>query len=211
MWMETNVTRSGRRSGTRIAIAAVVILLIGGIAVFSWYRQHRQQAPAQQQTAAHQKPLPPQPQQPPITVLNNEANKPAPRLHAGQVLGRIEIPRLKVATPIIEGTDEAQLKRGAGHVPSTAAPGADGNVAIAAHRDKFFRALRNIRAHDEITLTTPHGVYRYVVLRTEIVTPKDVSVLRPTATPQLTLLTCYPFYYVGHAPKRFVVHAERTS
>jgi len=124
------------------------------------------------------------------------------------VIGHLEIARLHISVPVIQGAGDAELKRGAGHVPSTAMPGATGNVAIAAHRDKWFRALRNIRANDEITLLTPHGDYHYFVRSTQIVSPTDVAVLRQTRDPQLTLLTCYPFYYVGHAPKRFVVHAE---
>ncbi len=185
-------------------------VLVGGIAIFTHYRRIRQE------TVQHTRQLPPVPEQtakPLITVEKNETaqQRRGPRWHTGQVIGRIEIARLQVSAPIIEGTDEAQLKRGAGHVPSTAAPGADGNVAIAAHRDKFFRALRNIRARDEITLDTPNGVYRYVVRSTEIVTPTDVRVLRQTPDPQLTLVTCYPFYYQGHAPRRFIVHAERSS
>jgi len=147
---------------------------------------------------------------PPIVAEHpNEPER--PRFRPGQVIGKIEIARLHVSAPVIEGSDEAELKRGAGHVLGTAEPGSYGNVAIAAHRDKFFRPLRNIRAHDVITLDTPRGVYRYVVRSTEIVKPTDVSVLRSDGKPELTLVTCYPFYYVGHAPKRFIVHAQRAS
>jgi len=215
-----------RRNGLWLALAAFAIAVIVGVGIFSWYWQARQQS-TRQNAARLQQPLPPlklkplpQTPLPPITVENNESRPEvstrreaarAPRVKPGTVLGEIEIPRLHVATKILEGTTEAELKRGAGHVPSTALPGADGNVAIAAHRDKFFRALRNIRPHDEITLATPHGSWHYTVARTEIVTPKDIRVLMPTRDPELTLVTCYPFYYVGHAPKRFIVHAERVD
>ncbi|HZU25717.1 MAG TPA: class D sortase [Bryobacteraceae bacterium] len=203
-----------RRTNWLLIAGAALVTVVVALTVFTMRWRSRPQpapAPPPEQTAKNVKPAP-QPQSP-VTVLNNEERPQAqaPRVRPGQELGRIVIPRLHVATPIFEGADEAELKRGAGHVPSTALPGADGNVAIAAHRDKFFRALRNIRAKDEITLDTPHGVYHYVVRRTEIVTPKDVRVLRPTPDPELTLVTCYPFYYVGHAPKRFIVHAERAS
>lgn len=135
-----------------------------------------------------------------------------PHYRHGQVIGRIEIPRLHVNVKVVEGADAAALKMGAGHVPSSAEPGEMGNVAIAAHRDKFFRPLRFIKPDDEIVLDTPQGTYRYVVRKTEIVTPKDVRVIhRETADPQLTLVTCYPFFYVGSAPKRFIVHADRQS
>ncbi len=134
---------------------------------------------------------------------------PAPKMH--DVIGRLEIPRLNVSTVVIEGDDNHVLRLGAGHVPGTALPGADGNVGIAAHRDTFFRPLRNIAADDRITLKTAHGEYHYVVDSTQIVRPDDVAVLRATARPELTLVTCYPFYYVGSAPLRFVVHARQTG
>jgi sortase A len=197
------VTRSGRRTVNRLACATVVIVLVAGVGIFTGYWRNEQA----RRTVPGNAPV--------VTVLENQEQPAAPqsrpRLRAGQVIGRLEIARLHVSVPIIEGADDAELKRGAGHVPSTPIPGAAGNVAIAAHRDKYFRALRNIRAHDEITLETPNGVYHYSVRSTQIVAPTDVAVLRQTTDPELTLLTCYPFYYVGHAPKRFVVHAERTS
>jgi sortase A len=127
------------------------------------------------------------------------------------VVGRIEIPRLHLSTVILEGDDDRALRYGAGHVPSTALPDEPGNVAIAAHRDTFFRPLRHIAPDDRITLSTPDGVFHYVVESTELVGPKDVRVLDPSRDPELTLITCYPFYYVGPAPKRFIVHARRTS
>ena len=123
----------------------------------------------------------------------------------GERIGEIAIPRLKLAVPVYEGDDEAILKRGAGHVPHTALPGQPGNVCIAAHRDKFFRALRFIKPRDEIVLDTGQGKMRFVVTSTSIVKPSDVQVLLPAPNRDLTLVTCYPFYYVGHAPKRFVV------
>ncbi len=132
-------------------------------------------------------------------------------LKPGQLIGRIEIPRLKVSVQVVEGSGDSELKQAAGHVTGTALPGDDGNVAIAAHRDKWFRPLRNIQARDVIEIRTPDGNYRYVVRRTEIVKPTDVSVIAPTHDQELTLVTCYPFYYVGHAPRRFIVHATRES
>lgn len=131
----------------------------------------------------------------------------APRLY--DPVGRLEIPRLHISTMILEGDDEHSLRFGAGHVPGTALPYEDGNVAIAAHRDTFFRPLRHIEPHDRIRLTTPDGSFNYVVESTEIVPPTDVKVLRPSQDPELTLITCYPFYYIGPAPKRFIVHARR--
>jgi len=128
---------------------------------------------------------------------------PAPRA----VIGRLEIPRLNLAVMVREGADEGTLSRAVGHIPGTALPGNVGNVGLAGHRDTFFRALRNIRADDTIELETTAGMYRYVVKATRIVTPRDVSVLQASGGETLTLVTCYPFYYVGSAPKRFIVHA----
>jgi sortase A len=126
----------------------------------------------------------------------------------GEILGRIEIPRIHLSAMILEGADSNSLRFGAGHVQGTALPGAKGNVAIAAHRDTFFRPLREVRPNDTILLTTVAGVYRYRVEGTEIVDPTDVQVLKRTRDSQLTLVTCYPFYYVGSAPKRFIVHTR---
>ena len=96
----------------------------------------------------------------------------------------------------------------AGHIEGTALPGTGGNIGIAAHRDTFFRPLRAVRPQDEIRMTTTYGTFRYVVNAVEIVNPTDVQVLDPTNDPGLTLVTCYPFTYLGAAPKRFVVHAR---
>ncbi len=127
------------------------------------------------------------------------------------LIGRIEIARLGLSVMIIEGDDGKTLRRAAGHVPGTALPGQPGNVGISAHRDTFFRPLRNIQMSDVITLTTLQGVYHYRVVSTKVVTPQDVQVLDPTGGEVLTLVTCYPFYFVGAAPDRFIVRAERVK
>lgn len=129
----------------------------------------------------------------------------------GELLGRIDIPRIHLSAMVLEGVDSNTLRFGAGHVQGTALPGDKGNIAIAAHRDTFFRPLRDIRPNDTILLTTIAGVYRYRVEGTEIVDPSDVQVLRRTRDSQLTLVTCYPFYYLGSAPKRFIVHTRLLS
>jgi sortase A len=127
----------------------------------------------------------------------------------GSPLGRIEIARIGVAAIIMEGVDERTLRRSVGHFPGTPLPGRPGNVAIAGHRDTFFRGLRNVRHDDEITLTTLGGSYRYLVDTTQIVAPEDTQVLNGTGETILTLVTCYPFYYLGSAPKRFIVRAHK--
>jgi sortase A len=128
---------------------------------------------------------------------------------AREALGKIEIARIGVAAMILEGIDERTLRRAVGHIPGTPLPGQLGNVAIAGHRDTFFRALRNVRRDDEITLTTLNGSYRYLVDSAQVVAPEDTQVLDDSGERILTLVTCYPFYFVGPAPKRFIVRAHR--
>jgi sortase A len=145
---------------------------------------------------------------PPETALQNEPlNEAQPAMRS--VIGRLQIPRLKLSVMVREGADERTLSRAVGHIPGTALPGSMGNVGLAGHRDTFFRALRNIREDDAIEFETTHGAYRYIVKSTRIVGPRDVSVLAASGGENLTLVTCYPFYYVGSAPKRFIVHAAQ--
>jgi len=172
---------------------AAAILLLGYCAftlASSWAFESRESA-LLEQLRAH----------PPDRALPAEAFK--------GLIGRIDIPRLEVSVIVVEGDSMAILSHAAGHIPGTSLPGMPGNVGISAHRDTFFRPLRNIRRDDTITLTTLLGSYRYRVVSTSIVRPSDVSVLNPGATEVLTLVTCYPFYFVGSAPERFIVRAER--
>jgi len=147
------------------------------------------------------------------TLLSESAiarsNDIVPPAVAEGLIGRIDIPRLDVSVIVMEGSTEAILHHAAGHIKGTALPGQPGNVGISAHRDTFFRPLRNIRGDDVITVTTMRGVYRYRVVSTRIVAPSDVSVLKAGAGEVLTLVTCYPFYFVGAAPDRFIVRAQR--
>jgi sortase A len=134
------------------------------------------------------------------------------KLDEGELVGRLEIPRLGLSTIVLEGVEDHTLRRGAGHIPGTGLPtepGAVGNIGIAGHRDSFFRPLKGIGKNDIITLTTPEGAYRYQVEWTRIVAPEDTEVLAQGGAPELTLVTCYPFYYVGSAPQRFIVRAQR--
>ena len=135
-----------------------------------------------------------------------------PRRHKrDELIGSIEIPRLNLKAMVREGDDEGTLRHSVGHIPSTAFPGETGNVAFAAHRDTIFRPLRNIRKNDRIIVSTLEGTYEYAVQSTKIVSPTDVSVLQASAEKELTLVTCYPFYYIGSAPRRFVVHATQVA
>ena len=127
------------------------------------------------------------------------------------LFGRLSIPRLGLSAIVVEGASNANLRRAAGHIAGTALPGGPGNVGISGHRDTFFRPLRSIRLGDTITLTTPLGEYRYRVVSTKVVAPNDVTVLDPGHLEILTLVTCYPFYFIGPAPNRFIVRAERVG
>jgi sortase A len=130
--------------------------------------------------------------------------------HAHDIIGRLAIPRLHVSAVVLEGDDDAALTFGAGHIPWTPLPSHPGNVGIAAHRDTLFRRLSDIAIRDDIQFTTPQGAYHYRVTSTEIVRPQDTGVLYGTVGEELTLVTCYPFSYIGPAPLRFIVHARRT-
>jgi sortase A len=130
-----------------------------------------------------------------------------PKLH--DVIAWIEIPRLSISTAVLEGDDDVALDLGAGHIPGTALPSAAGNIGIAAHRDSFFRSLGGIEPNDRIRLRTQNGDWDYTVESTRIVKPSEVGVLANSSQPELTLVTCYPFHYVGAAPLRFIVRARR--
>jgi sortase A len=129
----------------------------------------------------------------------------------GGLVGRLAIPRLQLSAIVLEGGDDAVLRLGVGRVLHTADPGEPGNVVLGGHRDTFFRPLRQIRTGDAITLVTPESSFRYVVEWTEIVNPDDSRVLAPTPRPSLTLVTCYPFRFVGPAPQRFIVRARQVA
>lgn len=141
----------------------------------------------------------------PKTAPVGTTRRPAPA--PGSTIGRIEIPRLGVSSVIRAGSDARTLRLAVGYIPGTALPGENGNVGLAGHRDTFFRKLRDINPDDEIRVTTKNGVFRYYVQRTNVVQPKDVWVLDGTPYPALTLVTCYPFSYIGSAPQRFIVRA----
>jgi sortase A len=126
----------------------------------------------------------------------------------GRPMARLDIPVLDLSVIVLEGTDTWTLDRAVGHIRGTALPGINGNIGIAGHRDGFFRGLKDVTEGSEVFLTTPAASYRYRVRGVEIVAPDENSVLDDSARPMLTLVTCYPFYYVGDAPKRFVVKAQ---
>jgi sortase A len=156
--------------------------------------------------ASSVEPLQPPPLPAPAEADPARIDRVAPK---GSSLGQIEISSIGLTAMIEEGDDGRTLRRAVGHLPGTALPGQQGNVVIAGHRDTFFRPLRNIHKGDEITLTTLGGSYHYRVDYAEVVGPQDTEVLDHSDDTILTLVTCYPFYFVGPAPKRFIVRASR--
>lgn len=137
--------------------------------------------------------------------------EPAQPLPRGSAVALLGIRRLGLSVLVIEGADESELKLGAGHIPGTSLPGDGGNIGVAGHRDTFFRPLRQIRKDDNIQVKTHDREYAYTVVSTEIVGPDDVHVLAPLGHEALTLVTCYPFNFIGSAPKRFIVRADCTD
>jgi sortase A len=191
------------------------LLVLAGIACLGWYgyvaaRAWRYQAT--HRTMIVQTPAA-TPVAPPDAVVEGHPAEPAPpsELQIGDPIGTIEVPRLKLSAAVANGDDDGTLRVAIGHLPDTPLPWQEGNSALAGHRDTFFRGLRDIRVNDELRVATAYGDFKYQVKRIVIVTPQDLSVLEPTAQPTLTLVTCYPFAFVGHAPKRFIVQAERVD
>jgi len=136
---------------------------------------------------------------------------PTPALSEGVSIGEIQIPRLGLTALVVQGDSEAVLRHAVGHLADTALPGEPGNIVLAGHRDTFFRPLKRVRAGDAITLRTRDGDFEYLVESTAVVRPTDLDVIQPTDRPTLTLITCFPFYYVGPAPDRFIVRANLRS
>lgn len=198
-----------RASAILLTVAGLVLLGIWGAAQLSerYYqaraersleeqmRQQRAQSESRSQTMT-----------PPVPSEEIPQPKPGAR---GTAVGRLEIPRLGVSVMVLEGDDDQTLSRGAGRIPGTALPGTPGNIGIAAHRDTFFRPLASIKPGDRIVLTTPeNGTQTYTVEWHRVVDPDETTVLARTETNSLTLVTCYPFHYVGPAPQRWIVRAH---
>jgi sortase A len=174
------------------------VLFVAGAVCLGWYGGVRAAASHEQTRLSQELEI----ARAPVAVV-----APLAPLTPRSLVGRIDVPRLKLSAVAREGVDDRTLDIAIGHVPGTSLPGASGNTAFAAHRDTFFRPLRGVHNGDEVVVTTPGGRYRYLVTSTRVVGPDDVSVLDPTSRPTLTLITCYPFNFVGSAPYRFVVQA----
>jgi sortase A len=147
----------------------------------------------------------------PIRERQRDVPSRRPPLDIGVVMAALSIPRVELSAMVLHGSDARTLQRGPGHLEHTAVPGDTGNIVIAGHRDSFFRPLRHIRLADDIFLETRDGLFHYRVTSLRVVGPREVSVIAPTSEETLTLITCYPFWVLGHAPDRFIVRAIRVN
>ena len=190
-----------RRRQIRTVLA---YLLLAGGAFFLYRGIHEYLGSRLGQTTAEQEFENPVPVPPPEAVAPNQ------HIHIprGTTVAKLILPRQGKQLYVVEGVDHADLRLGPGHMPGSALPGADGNCIIAGHRDTHFRVLKDIRQGDDIVLETRTGEFLYRVKTMHIVSPTDTASLQPSNGPVLHLITCYPFYYLGSAPKRFVVDAE---
>ena len=194
-WLSTPTNSFLRQSRNGFLVIGIVTLsYVGYVLLDTWLYQAEQARQFEQA----------------LKVANPaRVESPGVPVSEGSSLGRIKISRLGLSAMIQEGVNEKTLRHAVGHIPDTPLPGQRGNVALAGHRDTSFRELRQIRQADEITLTTLSGTYRYRVEATQVVAPEETQVLDATADDMLTLVTCYPFNFVGSAPKRFIVRAQR--
>jgi sortase A len=196
---------------TQRALFACGIVLLGycGFAlVDAWIFQRRASQDLDRQIRAQRAQSQKRPQAEPSTSLKaRSAATPA----ADGLVGRITIPRLLLSVVVIEGVTKTALRHAVGHIPGTALPGEAGNVGVAGHRDTFFRPLKDVRIKDEIQFSTLKGNFRYEVESLRVVEPDNVGVLAPSGENVLTMVTCYPFYFVGPAPQRWIVRARQVS
>ena len=201
-----------KRRGSRLLSWMSYLLVIAGGAALGWWAANLTDTYLAQWRAREQLES-----MPSMTMSAPSASSPrssllsAPRssvmVKPGTPLAELSIPRLGVSAVVMEGSDDRTLRVGLGHIESTSLPGESGNVAIAGHRDSFFRPLRNVQVGDDILLDTPNARVHYRVSSYSVVNPSEVSVIDPTQDARLTLVTCFPFYFVGSAPDRFIVRA----
>ena len=181
-----------------LILVGAVALAWAGYAVLSARWAQREYRAALEVKRAEPPPEPPPPLLPTSMPL-------------GEPIGTLSVPRLGLSAVVAEGDDKPVLDDAAGHLPDTALPWNTGNAAVAAHRDGLFRPLKGIKIGDTLRFETVHGDFEYRVTETYIVEPDDIWVLNPTLEPTLTLISCYPFNFIGNAPKRFIVKAERLT
>jgi sortase A len=181
-----------------IALGLACLIFYSVVTVHAWRYQRAAKARVEQMVSVERPTL--------VREYIPDVSKP---LKTGEIIGRVDIPRLKLSAAVAEGDDDKTLGNAVGHLPDTPLPWhRRGNVALAAHRDGLFRSLEGVRLDDDVRVVTSRGEFRYRVTKTHIVDPDDVWVIAPTDTPTITLITCYPFAFIGNAPRRFIVQAE---
>lgn len=181
-----------------VAVGLACLIFYTVVTVHTWRYQRAAKARVEQMVSIERPPA--------VREYAPDVLKP---LETGEIIGRVDIPRLKLSAAVAEGDDDKTLGNAVGHLPDTPLPWhRRGNVALAAHRDGLFRSLEGIRLDDEVRVVTSRGEFTYRVTNTHIVDPDDVWVIAPTDTPTITLITCYPFSFIGNAPRRFIVKAE---
>jgi len=195
------------------AAATLILIGAGGFLVFRGIHEYIESQESQRQIAdtwKDESALPDMPQK--LRPKNVPPGSLAPlTVTRGKPFSHLEIPRLHTSLYVVEGSDPQSLKEGPGHVKGSAMPGERGNCVIAGHRDLHFRALKDIQLGDQVYVQDAQGKFCYRVTGTKIISPKQIEVLQPTKDSELHLITCYPFYFLGHAPKRFVVTAQLES
>ena len=180
-----------------LAIGLACVIFYSVVTVHTWRVQERAKSDVEELLA------------PAPAAVRERAPSVAKPPKSGEIIGRVDIPRLALSAAIAEGDDDQTLRGAVGHLPDTPLPWhRRGNVALAAHRDGLFRPLEKIRLEDDVKVVTGRGEFHYRVKKTHIVDPHDVWVIAPTERPTITLITCYPFSFVGNAPRRFIVQAE---
>jgi sortase A len=180
-------------------ILVIVGLVLAGLGLHSIWTSHQAEQQAEEQWD---------------DLARSQQAQPAKRVHRvgkGETFARLSIPRLDSHWIVFEGADRSELRMGPGHLIQTALPGSRGNCVIAGHRDTQFRVLQKVKIGEDISVEIEGRTFMYRVTDRHVVSPTDTHSLQPTKTSSLTLVTCYPFYYVGPAPKRFIVRAELVS
>lgn len=202
------------RSGGRLRRRIAAVLVVAGVAMLAWSALLVLDAYVSQEAARRSLELATRLEPPARPGLLAE-EEPAPATAAlvvrGAPIAELLIPRVHLSSVVLHGSDATTLRRGPGHIEHTARPGERGNIAIAGHRDTFFRRLRDVHVGDDVFLSTPGGSVHYRITSTRVASAHDLSVLDPTERAVLTLITCYPFWVLGPAPDRFVVRAERVD
>ena len=205
-----NFRQEANRAG-KVRKAAAVLFLAGGVFLvylggFEYLESRLGQTAAKREFQSSFAPAADTPARPPLAPADTPDRPWHPRL--GEAIGKLTLPRLGAELYVVEGDGDAELRRGPGHISGSAMPGQLGNCIIAGHRDTHFRVLEDVRRGDTIVLRTRRGLFSYRVESLRVVSPDNTSVLEATSTAVLSLVTCYPFYYVGNAPERFVVEAR---